>query len=244
MTRRAWAAALWIVVFGACVETVMVPARPSGPLPVASAQALGVTVWAEFQWSGDPPNLREYVTPVLVTVENHSGRAVRLAYQDFSLLGSSGTRYAALPPFSVAPGVSERSVEQPIVLADFHPAAPARPAPPPPPRHVTPRIHHRGFHVAPPYAHFYVGLPLWAGLWAFNAGYYARWSASWPTRLPTADMLERALPEGALEDGGRVTGHLYFQNVHREAAVEFTAALHDAQTGQDVATISLPFVMR
>ncbi len=246
MTRRLWSSVFAVAVLSACVETVLVPAGPvtrQGSRQVAFAQAAGVTVWAEFQWAGDPPNLHEYVTPVLVTIENTSGRPVRLAYQDFTLLGSTGTRYAALPPFGITPGVSERPLASNIVFADYHPAGPARP-PPPPPRPVTPRIHHHGFHVAPPYAPFFVGLPLWAGFWAFNAGYHARLASSWPVRLPTADMLEHALPEGALEDGGRISGHLYFQNVRREAGVQFTADLHEATSGQDLATLSIPFVVR
>lgn len=229
-----------------CVETVLVPTGSvvqQGSRQVAFAEAAGVKLWAEFQWSGDPVNLPDYVTPVLVTMENTSGRPVRLAYEDFTLLGASGTRYAALPPFGIAAGVSERT--QPasdVVLVDYHPATPVRPPPPPPPVKV--RIHHHRFHVAPPYAHFYVGVPLWAGLWALNTGYYARWQPAWPVRLPTADMLERALPEGALEQGGRVTGHLYFQNVRREGAVQLQATLHDATTEQDLASLAIPFAVR
>lgn len=247
MRPRLLAACVVLPFLTSCVETVLVPTGTvvrEGSRQVAFAEAAGVKLWAEFQWSGDPVNLPDFVTPVLVTMENTSGRPVRLAYPDFTLLGVSGTRYAALPPYSVGAGVSERArPEQPIVFVDYHPATPVRPGPPPPPPAKL-RIHHHRFHVAPPYAHFYLGLPLWAGLWALNANYYAHWHAAWPVRLPTPDMLERALPEGALEDGGRVSGHLYFQNVRREAGVQLQATLHDATTGQDLATLSIPFAVR
>lgn len=248
MRPRLFSCCVAVAVLSSCVETVLVPTGSvvrEGARQVAFAEAGGVKVWAEFQWSGDPANLPDYVTPVLVTIENTSGRTVRLAYQDFTILGSTGLRYAALPPFGIAPGVSERpQTRDDIVLADYHPAAPVIRPPPPPIHPVTPRIHHHRFHVAPHYAHFYVGLPLWAGLWALNSSYYARWSPSWPVKLPTEDMLQRALPEGALDDGGRVTGHLYFQNVRREAAVQLQATLHEATTAADIATITIPFAVR
>lgn len=234
--------AVFAVLVSGCVVPVLVPtgvAVRSGSRDVAFTEAGGVRVWADGTWSGDPANLPDYVTPVLVTVENRSGRAVRLAYEDFTLLGATGTRYAALPPFSISGPVSDATVRPgTIVLADYHPARPV------PQRPVSPRIHSHRFHVAPPYAHLYIGFPLWAGLWALNAAYYAHWSAMWPTLLPTDDMLQRAMPEGALEDGGVVSGYVYFQNVNREATVQLEVQLHDAASAASMGVAAIPFSVR
>lgn len=63
-----------------------------------------------------------------------------------------------------------------------------------------------------------------------------------PTALPTQDMLAEALPEGVHEDGGRVDGFIYFQNVTREDQVRFELKLVDASNGTELGTpISVPF---
>ncbi len=228
--------------FSTCVP-ILVPASTavrSGP--AAFAEVGGVRAWAEGTWTGFPANLPDYVTPVHVTLENRSGRTVRLAYQDFALRGGTGVRYAALPPFSIPAAVGDAAAPGTVVLADYHPAKPVTPHPPPRPVH--PRIHVHRFFVAPPYAGVYVGFPLWPHLWAWNAAYYAQWRPLWPSALPSDDMLQRALPEGALEDGGVVSGFVYFQHAGREANVTLELSLHDAQTGDALGTAALPFVVQ
>lgn len=228
----------------ACVhqQLALVPA-PDTPQTrgVAFAEVAGVRAWADGRWAGAPWDLPEVLTPVTLTLENRSGRAVRLAYEDFSLLGSSGTRYAALPPFSLEAPRSELAPAGAVRLADYHPAKPVRR---PPPRPVHPRIHTHRFWIAPPYGGLYVGFPLWPSPWAWNAAYYAQWSTAWPGRLPSEDMVQRALPEGALEDGGVVAGALYFQYAGREATVQLQVALHDAKSGEALGTLSVPFVVQ
>ena len=44
----------------------------------------------------------------------------------------------------------------------------------------------------------------------FYASYYPRFVQ---LQLATGDMVQKALPEGALQPGGRMTGFLYFDNV-------------------------------
>jgi hypothetical protein len=58
-------------------------------------------------------------------------------------------------------------------------------------------------------------------------------------------MLRQALPEGTLEEGGSVTGFLYFQDVsEREGRVTLQARLVDARTGEQFGTLSIPFDVR
>lgn len=212
---------------------------------VAFVEVAGVRVWADGRWVGHPADLPEVLTPVTLTLENRSGRAVRLSYAELSLLGGSGTRYAALPPFTLEAPVSALEPSGEVVLAQYHPARPVRPArPAPPPRPVYPRIHTYRFWVAPPYHGFYVGFPLWPHLWASDLRYHQQWATAWPSRLPTEDMLQRALPEGALEDGGVVAGAVYFQHAGREATVQLEFDLHDAKTGESLGTARVPFVVR
>ena len=44
------------------------------------------------------------VMPVRVTIQNNSGRPVRIRYSDFSFVDSKGRRYSVLPPFEVQTG--------------------------------------------------------------------------------------------------------------------------------------------
>jgi len=63
-----------------------------------------------------------------------------------------------------------------------------------------------------------------------------------PERLPTPDMLSQALPEGLVQDGGNVTGFLYFPSVTgSEPAVELDMTLSDASDGEAFGHIAIPF---
>jgi hypothetical protein len=61
-------------------------------------------------------------------------------------------------------------------------------------------------------------------------------------KLPTADMIHKALPEGVLEPGGKVTGFLYFEDVKTDKndKATFTTDLVNAATGEPVASIRIP----
>jgi hypothetical protein len=55
-------------------------------------------------------------------------------------------------------------------------------------------------------------------------------------------MLDRALPDGVVEPGGRVGGFLYFQRLERPGPFTFSVDLVDAKTGQRFGAITIPFV--
>jgi hypothetical protein len=65
---------------------------------------------------------------------------------------------------------------------------------------------------------------------------------SWESSLPTSEMLQRALQEGVLEEGGAIEGYLYFPPVDpNENAVELTAQFRDFGSGAEVVTLRAPF---
>ena len=93
-----------------------------------------------------------------------------------------------------------------------------------------------------PDSYFYPGLERWPGMFAYDPLYYDTMYSRWPERLPTQDMLSEALPEGAVQDGGSVSGFVYFQSVtSRESAVQFQMNLVDASDGTAFGVIAIPF---
>lgn len=64
---------------------------------VASATASGVRVSVDgTAWNGYPSDLGQYVSPIYVSIENHSGHPIRVQYSDFQIVGGSGFRYIPL----------------------------------------------------------------------------------------------------------------------------------------------------
>jgi hypothetical protein len=116
----------------ACTLTpVLVPdvgaVRVSGTQSAAVVMTQGVRVTVDGNaWQSDPIDLGDALTPVLVTIENNSRVPVRISYQDFSLVGSTGFHYAALPPFQVQGQmpVGERAAPLGIRLVDTAAAPP------------------------------------------------------------------------------------------------------------------------
>lgn len=215
------------------------PGVQSGDFGATGEQA-GVRVFVNgAMWRGQPASLWKVLTPVSVRIENRSGKALRVAYGDFALVGASGFRYAAVAPLSGnnAPtsGLEEKSPG--VVPAAYHPATPPRRPRP------APRFYHRHFYVAPHYRYFYPGFRTWPHPYYYDPFYYQRYS--WAPPLPSEDMLSEALPEGALADEGHVQGFLYFQPVtQRESQVRFEMTLVDADSGDTFGKVELPFTVR
>ncbi|MFZ5441142.1 MAG: hypothetical protein ACOZQL_14125 [Myxococcota bacterium] len=220
---------------------------PVGPVPGAErfafVEAEGVRLWASgSSWDGQPANLEEFLTPVLVTIENVSGRQLRLTPADLTLVGSSGMHYAALPPLK-ADVRSELGLEGQVVLADYHRAVPVRPAPRPHPGHAPPP---KRFWVVRPWVPFHVGVPLWPAPWPWwSVHWHTTHYAQWPVPLPSDDMIRRALPEGVLDDGGTVSGFVYFPQLGaRERTVKLELKLADATTGTEWGVARVQFLVR
>jgi hypothetical protein len=169
-------------------------------------------------WEGTPDNLRGEVTPVLVTITNNSPHPVRLRYNEFRLVSPTGQSFAALPPFQIEGNVWER-----VTTVAYPPV---------------------GFGLAPYLSPYYPGMPYYYGPYVYDSFYYNRYYPVFVrVQLPTGDMLQKALPEGVLEPQGRITGFLYFEHVSNDVArVDFRADMINAQTNQQLATVSIPFV--
>jgi hypothetical protein len=191
--------------------------RPS----LAVESRSGVTVTADGSvWDGSPKNLAAEVTPLWVTLHNATGRSLRVQYDEFTLRGASGAIYIALAPYVLRASRS-RPVFEVTDGGDFD-----------------------KFHVAAYLAPSYPWLPVWNGPLPLGPSSH---SVAWRAGLPTDSMLERALPEGVLEDGGSVSGFLYFQKVDvRESRATFQAGLQEPtpawQPPRQVAAIDIPFL--
>ena len=90
-----------------------------------------------------------------------------------------------------------------------------------------------GFYWGP---HWYYPYPY--PYWGYPYPYY------YATPIPSQDMVTQAIPEGIVENGGRVSGFLYFQRVvGRETNLRFEARFSDAKTNEMVATIGVPLIV-
>jgi hypothetical protein len=215
--------------FEACAhEKVLEPAAGAplalGSKNIAQTAVAGVTVEVTGDsWKGDPRDLGTLFTPVRVTIENQSRKALRVSYRDFSLSGANGFHYAAIPPMKARGTLS------------------AGEAPPSPSLRQAEWEHDR-FYVAQHDSYLYPGVDTWMGSFDYDPLSYDGPFEYWPERLPTQDMLSEALPEGAVEDSGSVAGFVYFQSVTgRESTVEFEMNLVDASDGRAFGRVAIPF---
>ena len=200
-------------------------------------------------WDADPKNLPTVLTPVKVTIENQSGRPLKINYDEFKLAGSSGFTYAAIPPMQARVVLSQTSRSNfKIVLASYQQGTPGQAgggqstqAPGP----VQSRVVADRFYVAPHFAWYYPGWTAWPHPFAYDPFYYDRLMAYYPKELPTKDMLAEALPAGVLQAGGRVSGFVYFQGISdRETRVKFEMDLVDANNSAAFGHVSLPFEVK
>jgi hypothetical protein len=97
--------------------------------------------------------------------------------------------------------------------------------------------------IAPWYApYYYAPVSPWRYPWVYDPLYYDTYYPRWEIDLPTSDMLERALPEGVIEPGGRVTGFVYFPTIANDLDhVTFEASLSDGPDGERFAMLAVPF---
>ena len=213
---------LVMVFFGlssGCIRHTFEPARAANIVAgtdAASANLGGIHVEADGDaWSGDPDNLEKLLTPVKVTIENHSGDPLRIRYREFALEGTKGLRLAALSLFKVTGSTG------PV-------ATPAVPA-----------FKYDGLYVAPYFRFYGAAISVWPYEFPFEnpqGSAYTYWEQATP------DMISKAIPEGVLSPSGNITGFLYFQKVAKDVkSVDFVAQLVQARTGQSLGTARIPF---
>ena len=212
---------LALCLFAACAARAQLIASPSDGAKMTKAGGLTVEraeVIIEVRpnaWAGVPARLTK-VTPLLVTIENKRSERIRLRYNEFVLKGAKEQIFHALPPFDIKAVQSERSAY----------AFPTR-----------------GFIIAPYQARFFPRFQTFRGPFAFDTIYFQSFHTGLQRhRLPTGDMVVKALPEGVLEPQGKITGFLYFENVARELeTVDFVAKIVSADSGEAITEFQLPF---
>jgi len=161
------------------------------------------------------------VLPVRLSLWNNSGRPLRFRFEDLALVGR-GEPLAALLP--VPAGNDALGDERGIGGAGSA---------------VEPTFQHQGFHVAAPYARYYAGLPAYNGPFDIDERYEGNHFAAWAAPS-SPEQLAQALPEGVIDDGGSISGIVYFARPPQYAGpLNLNAALVDARTGEHFGTVQL-----
>lgn len=214
---------------GACARTqaVLSPApnatAVSGPGRGAVATAAGLRVAAHAgAWQWGPSDLETKVTPILLELQNNGPSAVVVRYNRITLSDALGHRFAAMPPYDIDGTVAEAyRIQNPVYGFDR-------------------------FELAPYLARWYPRYALYDGAFAYDRAYYSPYLTEYRRiNLPTVDMVQRALPEGVLAPGGRVSGFVYFQPLDRDAqTVTLAVDVVSSPTDATVGTVRIPFVAR
>ncbi|WP_426755669.1 hypothetical protein [Myxococcus sp. Y35] len=221
-------AAALLFLTGCAAETQLRPSPGAqvlqGEENAAKAATDGIVLVADgTAWKGTPRNLERSLTPVFVQVENRGSRPLRIEYSAFSLVGTqSRFRYAALPPLSLSDALTsvQRGTGGSGLALGFSSGW--------------------GYGRYRPFGGYGIGSYLGP---YYPDPYYYGYQCQEP--LPTQDMLQKALPEGTLEPGGSMAGFLYFQGVgEREGQVVLQARLVDAESGEQLGTLDIPFQVR
>lgn len=204
---------------GGCATTLR-PApeatRVAGRADAAVASDAGVQVVTSTDaWRGYPGELDDVVTPLLLTFTNDSGRRLALRYEALGLVTPGGVLYAAVPPFEVT-GVVFQEVESAYTTGGF----------------------------TPYYYSWYPGGAMYGGSFVYRSPYHGgSYTTLERVPLPSGDMVQKALPEGVIAPGGRVSGFVFFEKVEDVRRVTFMARLIDADTGQQFGEVAVPFVV-
>ena len=147
-------------------------------------------------WRGSPWDLRDYITPFLITLSNGAAIPVEFDYIGFRLFDDARFQYTALPPVEVERILRWRAGDGVRLAATGSPPPVIR-------RHIIP------------------GPADW---WWDRYGWYG-WPWYYPGYSPVGDVYLRALPMGTLEPGARLEGFVYFPRL-RAAARQFSMEFH------------------
>lgn len=197
------------------------------------ASEAGVVLTAEVDRWDDHPQILRQLTPIWVTITNHSGQPIDLRYRHFRIATPGGVEMVALPPYGIDGQVAVRVDD--------------------------PSVYRRDYAVYQPVSSTYPSMPVtrYGGL--YDGGFYdynGLYDDFWiDVPLPTPHMVERALPEGVVANGGSVTGYLYFPEIDDDlpsidpykvrgsATVHLEVDLVDAESGTSLGTLTMPFLV-
>lgn len=186
--------ALALALVAGCAAPRIVPVATVGvqvdaARGVASVAAEGVELVVQPQaWRGNPWDLRDYVTPFLVSLSNGARVPLEYDYPGFRLFDDARFQYTALPPAEVERILRWRAAGEVRLAATSSPPPLLR-------RRVVPDA------------------PDW---WWDRYGWYG-WPWYYPGPPPFGDVHLRALPMGALQPGARLEGFVYFPRLRGDA---------------------------
>jgi hypothetical protein len=208
---------------GGCGHGTMVPAPSASIVPNAPSAAYSIADGVRCSanvgaWSGKPDEIPSFVVPVKVRIKNDSGKPIRVRYQDFALMGKKGRSYRPVPVLPLDPTARQQIPE------------------------LEPMYESWKFFVAPGFHDVYARLQPWNAPLERDEELYDRLFDLWGKRRPTRDVLRLALPEGVLDDGGILTGYLFFESpLAREDRVTFEASFNGGDGRTTIASIEIPF---
>jgi hypothetical protein len=213
-------------------RAVLAPAPGARVVPGTAAAATadmdGVRLRVEADsWPG-PPAVVDAVTPLKVTIENHTAQPLAIRYDRVLLTSREGAQLEAVPPFAPRADAAG-GLARPVDAA------------------TGAEVVQRGFQVAPYLRPYYPRLAAFPRPFLFNSLYYDRYADYWDARhAPMEAVRANAIPEGVLEPGGTVAGYFYFPDVADKdvSQVTFHADLVDTPNGDPVARVSVPFTVR
>ncbi len=193
----------------------IVPNAPSAAYSIAEGVRCSANVGA---WNGRENEIPSFVVPVKVRIKNASGGPIRVRYEDFSLVGRKGRSYRPVPVLPMDADARKRIPK----LAPIYAAS--------------------KFFVAPGFHDVYATLEPWTAPLERDDELYERLFRRWGKQPPALDVLRVALPEGVLDDGGVVTGYLFFESpLDKEDRVTFEATFGGGDGQTTVASIEIPF---
>ncbi len=214
-------ALLWLLM-SACT-TSLKPAehasRTPGDADVVESQEQGVRGLAQASAFPGEAYIEAEVTPLHVKLFNESGHTLYIRYDSFRLEDADGKTYPAIPPHDVRGTVPQGQA-------------------------LPPSVGYSRFEIAPHYRGYYPWIDAYRGPFDYDIVYYDNTYGYWQStaQLPTPEMLRRALPEGALLDGGDVEGFLYFPKLDLKEGTEVTLRAQLQGEGSTT-TLQFPFVL-
>lgn len=228
--------------FACAHQKAMEESSRAGRAAVAEVNGIRVMASADA-WKDSRSRPAHPFTPIKVSVENHSGRTLSLAYHDFSLADRAGAQYLPLVGMRAKPPEGpQRSVMASAAYQHVEVYAP-----------ISESCGRQDRLVDAPYQAFsYTGpLPVNNVALSFTGPqpasgvvpYASTGGDSWcPEQLPTPQMVTEALPEKALASEARAEGFVYFQaQGDRGVPAQLTMNLVDASTGQSFGRVELNF---
>jgi len=175
-------------------------------------------------WNGND-EVKKEVTPLKIKVENNNEKPIEITYDKLSLVTKDGDLYAALPIYDVRGDLDKAE----LIMEDTIT--------------VKTEMNYDRFYLYPMYTHVINDVPVSQYQYFGKESYYKKYYADWKdTGMPTSAMRNLALPEGTLENGGSISGFVYFQKVDPDLKeITLNMAIVNAESDLVINSIKVPF---